>query len=101
MFKFSIRNSGGLLQPIEVHHLRQYLYLMGAVSGTKTCRYGSVTTDDICADVLAELVSQSCGIVDKVSDKGGSKENMCRLLRSIITERKGKGGCVLAYLRLH
>jgi len=70
MFKFSIRKSRGLLTPIEVHHLRQYLYLMGAVSGSKSYGYGNVTTDDICADVLAELVSQSCNVVDKVTDKG-------------------------------
>lgn len=69
MFKFSIRNNKGLLQPIEVHHLRQYLYLMGSVAVNKSYRYENMTTDDLCADVLAELVSQSCNLIDEVADK--------------------------------
>lgn len=92
MFKFLIRNSGGLLQPIEVHRLRQYLYLMGAVSGTRTCRYRGVTTDEICTDVLAELVSQSCDIVDKVSDKEVIKRICADYSEASLLNEKGREG---------
>lgn len=92
MFKFSIRKSRGLLQPIEVHHLRQYLYLMGAVAGNKSYRYGNVTTDDICADVLAELVSQSCNVVDKVTDKEVVKRICADYSEASLLKGKGSEG---------
>ncbi len=91
MFKFSIRKNRGLLQPIEVHHLRQYLYLMGAVAGNKSYEYGNVTTDDICADVLAELVSQSCNLVDKVSNKEVIKRICSDYSEAALLDGRGSG----------
>lgn len=92
MFKFSIRNNKGLLTPIEVHHLRQYLYLMGAVAGKKSYEYENVTNDDLCADILAELVSQSCNLIDEVADKRVVKRICADYSEASLLEGRGSEG---------